>query len=113
MTDEQMRIAVAEALGWEFIPSHDKQSKAYPDYWNDPEGFEHFEDLPFKDYPNDANTRKEMLDKLSDEQIIALAHQIAQGFDTFHEYASALMGIDQPTFCRHWLKVKGLWEEGI
>ena len=54
MTDDQIRIAIAEWCGWKFIVSHDVMGKAVPDRWIKDE-MEYFEDHPFPDYPNDLN----------------------------------------------------------
>ena len=83
MTIEQQRIAVASIIG-----NNDK------------------------DYPIDANTRKEMLEKLTLAQKIRLIESVI-GYDVSDRWIDWLqiLELDQPTFCRHWLKVVGRWSE--
>lgn len=39
-----------------------------PDRWIDPEGYEHFEDVPFKSFATDERTRPQILAALSEDE---------------------------------------------
>lgn len=65
---EQINRGIALKIGWEFVPSHDAQGKAVPDRWIDPEGYEHFEDVPFKSFATDERTRPQILAALSEDE---------------------------------------------
>lgn len=68
MSPEAQRIAIAEACGWEFVPSHDVRGAAVPEYWLDPEGERHYQDNPLPDYINDLNAIADARKILTDDQ---------------------------------------------
>ena len=86
MTIEQQRIAVASIIGGKD---------------ND------------KDYPNDANTRKEMWNHLTPKQKRKLIELLIVGAGSGEDWEAfvRLIEFDQPTFTKHWLKVVGRWSE--
>ena len=106
MTDDQIRIAIAEWCGWKFIVSHDVMGKAVPDRWIKDE-MEYFEDHPFPDYPNDLNAVHEAEKKLDVnpwQQYINLLPDIIEDWRspihaTAHQRCEAL------------LKTIGKWKE--
>ena len=63
MSPEEINIAIAEACGWIFIPSHDGChggiAEAVPGCWIDPDGEKHWEDNPIPDFYGDLNAMHE------------------------------------------------------
>lgn len=59
MTAAQINRAIAEATGWEFIPSHDAWNGAVPEAWQDLCGDRHYEGTPYPEYNKDLEEMAE------------------------------------------------------
>ena len=68
LTDEEIRIKAAEAMGWKWNTSTDIGGKAFPECWiHDDHGFAwHIVDLP--NYPADLNACAEFEKSLTEEE---------------------------------------------
>jgi hypothetical protein len=119
MTDDQIRIAIAEWCGWKFIVSHDVMGKAVPDRWIKDE-MEYFEDHPFPDYPNDLNAVHEMEKRLEEESFTNINCYVGRLADVCRPEGSDPDSIDDLLRCIHatarqrceaLLKTIGKWKE--
>lgn len=108
MTDQNINMAIAECLGWEFSPSADRKTEfgweAIPECWIAEDGTEHYV-LSFADDLNAMNQAEATLteDERSLTYLINLTTAIPD--DTSRTYATARQRAEA------FLRTKGKWRE--
>jgi len=116
MKPEQQRIAIAEACGWELVPSHDGYhggiAEAFPDFWLDPEGEKHWQDMPLPNYLNDLNAMHEAVKTLPQNikpRYFACLCVVVSGAISLHGYSEATEATAAQR-CEAFLRTLNLWQ---
>ena len=100
MTDEQQRVAIAEACGWSEV------SQAVNTDWMGKHPVGYITGLP--DYLNDLNACHEMEKVLTDEQLPTYYLELARACSTGRALLSATARQRSEAF----LRTTGAWEDG-
>jgi hypothetical protein len=118
MTPDEINRAIAESVGWKFIPCHDDElGRATGESWLDPDGDTAF-DCP--NYHGDLNAIQGVVAEsfTSNESLDAFAENLAVVIfgsypDALLRYSDAAMMVNAtaPQRCEAYLKTIGKWRD--
>ena len=82
MKPEKQRIAISEACGWEFCPSHDSSvsGNAVPECWKHENGKTAWVVSSLPDYTSDLNAMREAIVSLPEEMCCAFNSALMDQF---------------------------------
>lgn len=117
MSETEKKIAVAKACGWKRVRNDGEGNYTLDEtgpLWRSPSGriVGHINNDPaFPDWPDDANTRPEMLVAMTNEEKYQLAKLFAPGpsYDYDTDTVIDCIGMGQSDFFELFGKTKGLW----
>ena len=117
MSNTQLRRAVAESLGWLFVPSRDIDGKAVPEFWlhEDSPEKSHYEDFPFPNYPTSLDACRDGWEKDAPREYWYLLFELVNGLNpgqlkltmTLDKCWIAVCNATAEQRCRAFLKWKG------